>query len=391
MSVIGVLVLIYMDVRMYKTYMSNYNSRIGSICSLVADRYPDISPGELMTIINDRNTAVDEKFFSRYGIDISRDSVIVENDRYFEKYLIIQVGCIAFSILAVVLVSSIYNCKRRNDIAEIAEYISNINRGNYVLKIDNNSEDELSILKNEVYKTMIMLKEAAEHSKEEKKLLKDALSDISHQLKTPITSVMINLDNMSDNPDISDEDRKKLIRNAKRDVKNISFLVQNILKLSRFEADTIKYIRKTVSLESIIDKAVSNVEALADLKGIELKVSHGEDLSMTCDPIWQTEAVTNIIKNAIEHAESRVDVYYESSETYSQINISNDGEPVDESDMLHLFERFYRGKHADSDSVGIGLALAKAIIDEDNGYIKVYNCDENSEKSVEFVIRYLKN
>ena len=172
---------------------------------------------------------------------------------------------------------------------------------------------------------------------------------------------------------------------------SISFLVQNILKLSRFEADTIKYIRKMVPLESIIDKAVSNVEALADLKGIELKVSHGEDLSMTCDPIWQTEAVTNIIKNAIEHAKSRVDVYYESSETYSQINISNDGEPVDESDMLHLFERFYRGKHADSDSVGIGLALAKAIIDEDNGYIKVYNCDENSEKSVEFVIRYLKN
>ena len=137
-----------------------------------------------------------------------------------------------------------YNHSKDKKLKEITKYIEEINNKNYKLDIEDNTEDELSILKNEIYKTTIMLKEVAENSMKDKTCLKDSLSDISHQLKTPLTSIIIMLDNILDNPNMDDATKNEFIKDIKREIVNINFLVESLLKISKLDASSVTFINK---------------------------------------------------------------------------------------------------------------------------------------------------
>lgn len=370
----------------YHSYTQNYNNKIASLVSLLEKEYPDIDRNELISILNS-DDKISEDIFSRYGIDIQNESIIIENDRLFSGFIIVYNILFIGLAMSIILLYLKHEKDQNKEIKKIARCIEEINKKNYSINIDENSEDELSILKNELYKITIMLKEDAENSKKDKLKLKDSLSDISHQLKTPLTSINIMLDNILDNPEMDNNTKEKFIQNIKREITNISSLVGEILKLSKFDASVIKFEEQQVFINDLVKSAISNVEMMAELKNINIEVNNQDNIKLVCDAKWQIEAITNILKNCIEHSkdDSTITIDIDSNKIYKQITIKDNGEGIDEKDLPHIFERFYKGKNSSKDSVGIGLALAKTIIEKDNGSIKV---DSKKGKQTIFTIKY---
>lgn len=378
-------ILIY---KQYKTYTYNFNQKIVGIIDNVLEKYPDIEKREIVEILNSSDKTNNE-ILREYGIELDKDSVILENNTDFQKFIIIDISTLILFILILSIIFFKYNHSESKKINEITKYIEEINRGNYKLNIEENTEDELSILKNELYKITIMLKEVAENSQKDKTTLKDSLSDISHQIKTPITSILIMLDNILSDENMPEDIKKDFIKDIKREIINIKFLVESILKLSKIDSNSIKFIKKEVFIKDIINEAVKNVSMLSKLKNIEIIVSGDDSIKTICDLKWQVEAITNILKNCIEHSYENRKIYinYNQNNMYTELKIEDNGTGIDAKDLPHIFERFYKGKNSSSDSVGIGLALSKSIIESNNGYIQV---DSKLNKGTTFIIKYLK-
>ncbi len=369
----------------YKVFNSNYSKKVGAIVTKVQEKYPDLSKNEIIDILNSDSDYSD--LLLEYGI-FENDSLVMANEVAYKKFLLLNIGVCLLTILLIVSLFLIFNGKKDKEIKQITEYIEQINRGNYILKIEENSEDELSILKNEIYKTTVMLREVAQNSKQDKIELKKSLSDISHQIKTPLTSILIILDNLIEDPDMDINVRDDFIRDIKRNVVNINFLVQAILKLSKFDSNTVHFIKKEYSLKSIIYETIKNVSSLCDLRNITIEVDSKCDPKIECDSKWQIEALTNILKNCIEHSfdNQKIIINLEDNNVYAKIEIKDFGDGISEKDIVHVFERFYRGENSSSDSIGIGLALAKTIIEEDNGSVSV----ESAKSETKFTIKYFK-
>jgi len=371
----------------YKTYTNNFNNKIGAIINVIKDKYPEITDKEIITILNSDDFESDD-FFAKYGININNKSVLLNNDNDYHTFLIVNMSFLSLSIVILLIVFIRYNHKKENDIKEIIKCIEQINKKNYELQIDSMSEDELSILKNEIYKTTIMLKESAENSNKDKMNLKKSLEDISHQLKTPLTSILVMLDNIIEDPDMDINVRNDFVRDIKRNFVNINFLVQALLKLSKFDANTVHFIKKEYNLKNIVDESIKNVSTLCDLRNINIELNIKNDSKIICDSKWQIEAITNILKNSIDHSKDnqKVIINVENNNVYSTVEIKDFGDGISKKDISHIFERFYKGENATSDSIGIGLALAKTIIKEDNGNISV----ESNKNGTKFTIKYFK-
>ncbi len=383
-SIVLMIVFSVINILEYNSYQKNYNTKVNAIINEVKQKCPELSENEIADIVNAENSSKD--YFRDYGYNINKESIILKNKELKIKYIVIEVLIVTIIVMLINAEYLRFNHKKNKDINEITKLINQINNRNYELKIDECSEDELSILKSEIYKTTLLLREETDNSVNDKLELKKSLEDISHQLKTPLTAIMINLDNIIDNQNLKETDRKALLRKIKRQTYNLKFLIESILKLSKFDVNTIKYNDKEVYINDIINCAIENVSALADLKNVEIKVIGNVEEKIYCDYKWQVEAIGNILKNAIEHSDenSEVCVLFESNKIYTKIAIKNVGETISKKDLKHLFERFYKGENATENSVGIGLALSKAIIEKDNGKIDVVS----EKRQTSFIIKY---
>ena len=386
LSLILCVVFLIINIYEYRVYTYNFNLKIDNIMSEVVDKYPDVSEEDIIDILNNNSTG--KNILSKYSINLEKDFVVLENKKNFYLFLSLNVLFLLISLLLIIYIYIMHKISIDRDISNITKLIEKINRKNYDLEIDSISEDELSILKNEIYKTTIILKESAENSLRDKVNLKKSLEDISHQLKTPLTSILIMLDNLIDNRDMDSTKRDEFILDIKRNVNNINFLVQSILKLSKFDSNTINFIRDDFLIKDIIDASISNVSVLCDLKNVDINVLGDLDFKIKCDFNWQVEAVTNILKNAIEHSKENevVMIKCSNNSVYSCIEISDMGDVISKKDIKHIFERFYKGENASNESIGIGLALSKTIIEEDNGSI---SC-EALNSGTKFTIKFLK-
>lgn len=370
----------------YKKYTLNYNIKINSVLSLLIDKYPSLTKEELINILNN-STDTKENILKQYGLDIEKDSFILNNEKVYLnsiKVTIIITSSLFLIVLFIILVHEYIKLKNINNLTKALEEINN---KNYKIDIDDFREDELSILKSEIYKTTIMLKEQADNSTLDKINLKDSLSNISHQLKTPLTSINIMLDNILDSEEMSEDVRTEFINNIKREISNINFLVAGILKLSRLDANVVNFIVEKVKVKDIINECIKNVSSLCDLKNISIDVTGNEMLKINCDFKWEVEAITNILKNCVEHSNnnSKIDIKYINNKMYTEITIKDYGVGIPEKDVKHIFERFYKGSNSTSDSVGIGLSLSKSIIEQENGTI---NVNSKLNRGTVFTIRY---
>lgn len=366
----------------YKMYTKNYNDKINSIISNIKNKYPNIEESDIIEIINNEEDS--EDILSKYGIDS-----ITKNDKVNNKIRIISLIIIITFDSLIILIFYLYDKNKSKKIKEITKMISKINNRQFDIDINDFNEGELSILKNEISKTTIMLRQVADNSVKDKLNLKDSLGDISHQLKTPLTSITIMIDNILDNPDMNEKTRKKFLINIKREILNINFLVMSLLKLSKFDANVVKFNKESVYLKDIIIESIKNVSMIKELKNITIKVSGDDNIKLLCDFKWQVESITNILKNSIEHTSEygTVEVNYSENKLYTRILIKDNGKGINSDDLPHIFDRFYKGKNGSDDSFGIGLSLSKTIIEKEGGSIIVKS---TPNIGTIFTIKYLK-
>lgn len=366
----------------YKMYTKNYNDKINSIISNIKNKYPNIEESDIIEIINNEEDS--EDILSKYGIDS-----ITKNDKVNNKLRIISLIIIITFDSLIILIFYLYDKNKSKKIKEITKMISKINNRQFDIDINDFNEGELSILKNEISKTTTMLRQVADNSVKDKLNLKDSLGDISHQLKTPLTSITIMIDNILDNPDMNEKTRKKFLINIKREILNINFLVMSLLKLSKFDANVVKFNKESVYLKDIIIESIKNVSMIKELKNITIKVSGDDNIKLLCDFKWQVESITNILKNSIEHTSEygTVEVNYSENKLYTRILIKDNGKGIDNDDLPHIFDRFYKGKNGSDDSFGIGLSLSKTIIEKEGGSITVKS---TPNIGTIFTIKYLK-
>lgn len=366
----------------YKMYTKNYNDKINSIISNIKNKYPNIEESDIIEITNNEEDS--EDILSKYGIDS-----ITKNDKVNNKIRIISLIIIITFDSLIILIFYLYDKNKSKKIKEITKMISKINNRQFDIDINDFNEGELSILKNEISKTTIMLRQVADNSVKDKLNLKDSLGDISHQLKTPLTSITIMIDNILDSPDMDEKTRKKFLINIKREILNINFLVMSLLKLSKFDANVVKFNKESVYLKDIIIESIKNVSMIKELKNITIKVSGDDNIKLLCDFKWQVESITNILKNSIEHTSEygTVEVNYSENKLYTRILIKDNGKGIDSGDLPHIFDRFYKGENGSDDSFGIGLSLSKTIIEKEGGSITVKS---TPNIGTIFTIKYLK-
>lgn len=372
-------------------YQKIVNESIAEIVGKIKEEYPNVKEEEIIKILNESNEGKSEgqKVLQKYGINIKENSAIEAMENQEQEIMIINVVSIGVSVILLLIIVNIYYHSRNKKIQEIIKYIEAINNKNYDLKIAENTEDDLSNFRNELYKIAIMLKEQASQSINDKKALQTSLEDISHQLKTPLTSISIMLDNIRENPNMDEHTRQEFIYEISRQINWINWLVISLLKLSKLDSNTAVFVQKEIKVEDLINNVVKNLAIPIDIKQQNVIVNGSSDVMFVGDYNWQLEALTNIVKNCIEHTVENKNIYinWEENNFYTKIAIKDEGVGIDKKDVKHIFERFYKGKNSSENSVGIGLALAKSIIEKDNGYII---CASELGRGTTFEIKYMK-
>lgn len=285
-------------------------------------------------------------------------------------------------------IALLYTKKRYRDIEQLSSYLRRIYGGDYTLDIRDNMEGELSILKNEIYKVTLILSKQAEQLRLEKEQLANALSDISHQLKTPLTSMTV-MSELLSKDNLDQEKRREFTRNLEIQLDRMEWLLTSLLKLAKLDAGTVEFKKETVSVPMLVKQVVKPLLIPMELKEQSLMIEGEEQVSFLGDFNWTTEALINILKNCIEHTPNGgiISITYEENPLYTKIQILDNGIGIAKEDLPFIFKRFYRGKNASEDSVGIGLAMAKSIIMNQKGDIKV-----ESEKNIgtRFHIKFYK-
>lgn len=365
----------------YQKYINNNNLFLNNVIANILEKYPNITKEEIVSLLNN-NKNKNKNILNEYGIYLD-NSYVLNNNKLVKYNNISNLALVILLSLSLLIIYLIKLKKVNKELNYILSYLKNINMGIYKLEIDSNDETSFSILKNELLKTTIMLKEIASINQKDKVLLKKSLEDISHQIKTPLTTITLILDN------INETNYKEKVKDMKRIVVNLNFLINSLLKLARFDANTITFKRDKILVSDLLDKVILNVSILADLKEIEI-IKKGELHSFVKgDFNWEEEALTNILKNSLEHSlkNNNIEIIVENNKLYTSITIKDQGVGISEHDLKHIFERFYKGKNSSENSVGIGLALAKNIIEKNNGMI---SCKSELDKGTEFVIKYMK-
>ena len=388
-TIITCIVISMQTYSQYKKISVITNEKISEIIEYIIKENPTIDTKNIIQILNSNEYKDGEEELKKYGINIEEVNSIIAVQKQMKTNIILNIILIVlFSVLYMAIIF-IYLKQRDKKINQITQYINEIKNRKYDLNINENSEDELSNLKNELYKITIMLKEESEISRQDKEKIKMSVEDISHQLKTPLTSIMIMLDNLKDNPNMDEDTKQKFIFEISKQVDWINWLVISILKLSRLEANVVKFSDNKINVKKFIDEIIDNLEIPIEIKNQKIIIEGNKDVSFIGDYKWQQEAITNIIKNAIEHNKKngKITIKYEENVLFTKITIIDEGQGIDKEDLKHIFERFYKAQNSSDNSVGIGLSLAKNIIEKNNGMI---NCKSEIGNGTEFIVKYMK-
>lgn len=277
---------------------------------------------------------------------------------------------------------------RYRQLAELSLEIDRILHDNTRFDLSRFAEGELSILSSEVYKMTVRLREQADALQKEKNYLADSMADISHQIRTPLTSINL-IANFLSEDELSEERRLRLTKELFRLLSRIDWLITTLLKISKLDAGSVQMAQEPVLVQDLVQKAADLIAIPMELRGQRLVIQGDEDASYLGDFTWSVEAVGNILKNCMEHTPEggTITITIRDNTLFAELVICDNGNGFDPEDIPHLFERFYKGKNAGDNSFGIGLALSRMIVQEQDGTIRAAN---GRDGGAEFVLRFYK-
>ena len=370
---------------------AEYHGFLTAVFDNVLEVYPEVDEEGLIQIL-------DRQGDGRHGSDIlARYGILAEyTDISFagqERQLrVLRTGSNLFLALffgSIAVLGCFYFRKRQNRISGLTDYMKALSRGDYRLEVEDNADDELSGLRNEIYKLTVFLREQAARALEQKCALSDAMADISHQLKTPLTSITVLMDNLSQNEEMEKTTRQRFTAEITRQLAGMSWLITALLKLSRLDAGVVRMEKVRLRAEDLVGEVLQRLELVAEWRDVSFSVKIPEGMALCLDRKWSGEALMNIVKNAVEHspAGDRVEISGKENEVYAQITVRDHGMGISEEERKKLFRRFYNGNSVREDSMGIGLALAKEIVEKQDGHITV---DSREGEGTVFFIRFLK-
>lgn len=352
-----------------------------AILGEVLTEHPELEDDIIDIITQSRskeNISSGEEILQKYNYD---NSISISNEPIISESLgnifALNLAFVVFTFIAFIILAFFYFRQIYRDIKDMTDYVYHNSEGRYYDMKDKNQEGQIGLLKVELMKMTTILKEKVNLLQNEKVFLNNTISDISHQLKTPMTSLIILNDLMYG--DLDKEKRIEFLDKTSSQLSRMEWLIKSMLKLAKVEAKVIEFKTEKVNIDELIRKSISPMIIPMELKNISISIDGKEDASYTGDIEWSTEATTNIIKNCVEHTpdDGQIEISYEENPIYSEIVIKDNGEGIDKKDLPNIFRRFYKGKNSKSDSVGIGLAMAKSIVESQNGTIYV-----KSEKGV---------
>lgn len=368
-----------------------FNLAVASMLDSVKQTYPAASEEELMRLLGgNADSGAGERLLGQYGVFLEGKGNSFAGLKSMRAGFCGTLSAVFLIIGGAFLTILFHYIKhRQREIGTLCSYMDEVGRGNFSLDISKNRDDELSGLKNELYKLTIFLKEQARTATDNRRALADAVADISHQLKTPLTSVTVLVDNLSENQDMEPAVRSRFLREVSNQLSGVSWLVAVLLKLSRLDAGVVELEHKPLSVRALAGRVCRKLELLAEWRQVDLRLQIPEEIWIRGDEQWLTEAFLNLVKNAIEHSHAGGEVVMaaEENEVYTLITVKDQGEGISPEEQKHLFERFYRGRTAGADSVGIGLSLAREIIIRQEGYIAV---ESDHGEGTTFLIKFIK-
>lgn len=386
---LAILLCILFSIKSFELYklelIKNNSNLIGNLIINHPELETEIINGLMQN--NDINSDYGLKILNKYGLDDSEYlDYLSYNNALKNKVILYNIIFILFISLSFFITYYIFLRHQYKTIKNIDKYMNNILNNNYSLDIVDYKEGDLSNLKNDIYKMTIKLKEQNELALKDKKNLAETLDDISHQIRTPLTSMYVINDILSDN-ELDKNSQKEFLNKNRNQLERIEWLVTTLLKISRLESGTVSLKKEKININELILKSIEPIKILAELKNIKIEIKSECNYGYL-DFNWTVEALINILKNACEHTNNNGQILIEALDNplYLNIKISDNGIGISEEDQKHIFERFYKGTH-NKDSIGIGLNMAKKIINLQNGTIE---CISHIDVGTTFDIKFYK-
>ena len=329
------------------------------------------------SLIFKENLSKGKQFLDKYGLSE------INNDDLKQSIIKTNLTITLTSLVLIAIINYLFIRNNYKKVAKIDQYMNNILNDDYSLDIKDYCEGDISNLKNDTYKMTIKLKEQSELLEKEKKYLEEILEDISHQVKTPLTSMYMINDILANEP--NKQKRQGFLNKNEQQLNRIEWLITSLLKMSRLDSGTVKLKPEKVKVKTLIDKAINPINELIEIKNIKLNLDI-DNIDVLVDLNWTSEALLNIIKNACEHTTDEISIKAITNPIYTAILIKDNGKGISKTDLPHIFKRFYKGSH-NKDSIGIGLNMALKIINLQNGTIAV----DTSTSGTTFTIKIFKS
>lgn len=355
------------------------------IVSQIVSIHPELEE-ELMQALQEEGT-INYELLEQYGY--TKDNFL-ENTSSSLFWLLFGLGFgISFLLLVVVTVIYFIHLKqiyRKLDL--INDYMQDVLNDRNPPKLTEYQEGVFSNLKNDIYKITNQLQEQKELLRKEKSQLEITLSDISHQLKTPLTSLYV-INNLLEDDKLDSKMRHAFLKKNAQQLQRIEWLVTSLLKLSRLESGTVQLQRKKVKIQDLLTEALDPLQIPMELKKQTLTLQGDKNTSVLIDFHWTVEAISNIIKNAHEHTpeEGHISLSWEDNPLYVLLTIQDDGEGIDKKDLPHIFERFFKGSHNAKESIGIGLNMSRQILMREDAIVRV---ESKKQEGTKFFIYFMK-
>ena len=370
-------------------YQKHIYEREGTLLKRVIEEHPTTEEEVIKLYEEIDFNQIDTHVLEKYGYLSSEDLKYFQDlDKAHNNLLISEV--IFVTILFCVLNAAYiwYQWNQDRKLKELDQYLLAVLAGNYNLDIRDYEDGILSSLKNDVYKMSVLLKEDKEHALEQQKYLESVLSDISHQLRTPLTSMYVMNDLLSDGK-MRGNRKKEILSKNRTQLERIEWLITTLLKMSRIDAGTVTFKREKVNTKDLIKQALEPINIPIELKKQTVLIVGDKKSTVILDKKWTTEAFVNLLKNAHEHTPvgGMIIIKITDNPLFTEFLIQDNGSGIAKEDLPHIFERFYKGKNSSSESIGIGLNMSKTIIQKENGTIMV---DSVEGKGTTFTIRFYK-